>query len=31
MRLVVLYFVRTVAWSCGAAVTTAKYISGDRR
>ena len=31
MRLVVLYFVRTVAWSCGAAVTLAKYISGDRR
>ncbi len=31
MRLVVLYFVRTVAWSCGAAVTVAKYISGDRR
>jgi cellulose synthase/poly-beta-1,6-N-acetylglucosamine synthase-like glycosyltransferase len=31
MRLVVLYFVRTVAWSCGAAVTLAKYISGERR
>ncbi len=31
MRLVVLYFVRTVAWASGAAVTTAKYLSGGKR
>jgi cellulose synthase/poly-beta-1,6-N-acetylglucosamine synthase-like glycosyltransferase len=31
MRLVAFYFVRTVAWTCGAAITTAKYISGEGR
>jgi hypothetical protein len=30
MRLVILYFVRTVAWSCGAATTVGKYLAGDR-
>ncbi len=30
MRLVMLYFVRTVAWCCGAAITVGKYLSGDR-
>ena len=30
MRLVVLYFVRAVAWVCGAAVTTARYLTGER-
>jgi GT2 family glycosyltransferase len=31
MRLVVLYFVRTVAWCCGAAITVGKYLAGERR
>ncbi len=31
MRLIALYFVRTVAWTCGAAITVAKYISGEGR
>ncbi len=30
MRLVVLYFVRACAWVCGAAITTFKFITGDR-
>lgn len=30
MRLVVLYFVRTVAWSCGAAITVGRYLSGNK-
>ncbi len=31
MRLVVLYFVRACAWLCGAAITTFKFIVGDRK
>jgi cellulose synthase/poly-beta-1,6-N-acetylglucosamine synthase-like glycosyltransferase len=31
MRLVVLYFVRAFAWLAGAAITTFKFITGDRR
>ena len=31
MRLVVLYYVRALAWLCGAALTTAKYLFGSRR
>jgi cellulose synthase/poly-beta-1,6-N-acetylglucosamine synthase-like glycosyltransferase len=31
MRLVVLYFVRTFAWSTGAAITTVRFLLGDRR
>jgi cellulose synthase/poly-beta-1,6-N-acetylglucosamine synthase-like glycosyltransferase len=30
MRLIALYFVRTCAWLSGAAITAAKYVSGDR-
>ena len=30
MRMVILYFVRTFAWSCGAAVTLGKYLAGER-
>jgi cellulose synthase/poly-beta-1,6-N-acetylglucosamine synthase-like glycosyltransferase len=31
MRLVVLYFVRTFAWLTGAAITTVRFLLGDRR
>ena len=31
MLLVVLFFVRVVAWVCGAAVTTLRFVFGDRR
>jgi len=31
MRLVVLYFVRTFAWLTGAAITTVRFLAGDRR
>ena len=31
MLLVVLFFVRAVAWVCGAAVTTLRFVFGDRR
>jgi len=31
MRLVVLYFVRALAWLSGAAVTTFRFLAGDRR
>jgi cellulose synthase/poly-beta-1,6-N-acetylglucosamine synthase-like glycosyltransferase len=31
MLLVILFFVRAVAWVCGAAVTTLRFIFGDRR
>ncbi len=31
MRLVVLYFVRSSAWLCGAAITTARFLFGGRK
>ena len=31
MRLIILYFVRTCAWLSGAAVTTARYLTGRRK
>ena len=31
MRLVVLYFVRAFAWLTGAAITTVRFLAGDRR
>jgi cellulose synthase/poly-beta-1,6-N-acetylglucosamine synthase-like glycosyltransferase len=31
LRLVVLYFVRSLAWFAGAVITSVKYITGDRR
>jgi cellulose synthase/poly-beta-1,6-N-acetylglucosamine synthase-like glycosyltransferase len=31
MRLVVLYFVRSIAWFVGAVITSVKYLAGDRR
>ena len=31
MRLVVLYFVRAFAWLVGAAITTVRFLSGDKR
>jgi len=31
MRLIVLYFVRTLAWSTGAAITTIRFLLGNRR
>jgi cellulose synthase/poly-beta-1,6-N-acetylglucosamine synthase-like glycosyltransferase len=31
MRLIVLYFVRTIAWSTGAAITAIRFLLGNRR